>query len=53
MLSDAYATAFMCMGIKNSKEFAKNNPDLKLYFVYSDKLGNWKTFSTQNLGISE
>jgi len=53
MLSDAYATAFMCMGIKKSKEFARDNPDLKLYFVYSDKLGNWKTFSTQNLGISE
>ena len=53
MLSDAYATAFMCMGIKKSKEFARDNPDLKLYFVYSDKNGNWKTFSTRNLEISE
>ena len=53
MLSDAYATAFMCMGIKKSKEFASDNPDLKLYFVYSDKNGNWKTFSTKNLEISE
>jgi len=53
MLSDAYATAFMCMGIRKSKEFAKNNPDLKLYFVYSDKDGNWKTFSTKNLEVSE
>ncbi|MGY8951143.1 MAG: FAD:protein FMN transferase [Flavobacteriales bacterium] len=53
MLSDAYATAFMCMGIKQSKEFARDNPDLKLYFVYSDKNGNWETFSTKNLEISE
>lgn len=53
MLSDAYATAFMCMGIKKSKEFARDNPDLKLYFVYSDKNGNWETFSTKNLEISE
>ena len=53
MFSDAYATAFMCMGIQKSKEFAKNNPGLKLYFVYSDKAGNWKTFSTENLEILE
>jgi len=53
MLSDAYATAFMCMGIKKSKEFARDNSDLKLYFVYSDKNGNWETFSTKNLEISE
>ena len=53
MFSDAYATAFMCMGIKKSKEFLLTHTSLKVYFVYSDKNGNWKTFSTENLEISE
>jgi thiamine biosynthesis lipoprotein len=53
MLSDAYATAFMCMGIKKSKDFLLTHTELKVYFVYSDKQGNWKTFSTENLEISE
>jgi len=53
MFSDAYATAFMCMGIKKSKDFLLTHTELKVYFVYSDKQGNWKTFSTENLEISE
>ena len=53
MLSDAYATAFMAMGIKNSKEFTNLHPELKVYIVYSDKKGDWKTFSTENLEIPE
>jgi len=53
MLSDAYATAFMCMGIKKSEDFLLTHTELKVYFVYSDKQGNWKTFSTENLEISE
>ena len=51
--ADAYATSFMCMGIKKSKEFLLTHTSLKVYFVYSDKNGNWKTFSTENLEISE
>ena len=53
ILSDAYATAFMCMGIKKSNDFLLTHTELKVYFVYSDKQGNWKTFSTENLEISE
>ena len=49
MLSDAYATAFMCMGIKKSKEFARDNPDLKLYIVYTDKSGDWKTYISSSM----
>ena len=53
MLSDAYATAFMAMGIKKSKEFSNLHPELKVYIVYSDKQGNWKTFHSENLEIPE
>ncbi len=51
MLSDAYATAFMAMGIKKSKDFANSHSELKVYIVYSDQQGDWKTFSTENLEI--
>ena len=53
MLSDAYATAFMAMGIKKSKEFTNLHPELKVYIVYSDIKGDWETFSTENLEIPE
>ena len=53
MLSDAYATAFMAMGIKKSKEFLHLHSKLKVYIVYSDIKGGWKTFSTENLEIPE
>ena len=53
MFSDAYATAFMAMGIKKSKEFLNLHSELKVYIVYSDKKGGWKTFSTENLEIPE
>ena len=53
MLSDAYATAFMAMGIKKSKEFANSHSELKVYIIYSDQQGGWKTFSTENLEIPE
>ena len=47
MLSDAYATAFMAMGVKRSKDFLDAQPKLDAYLVYSDLEGNWKTFITQ------
>ena len=53
MLSDAYSTAFMAMGIKKSKEFANSHSELKVYIVYSDQQGNWKTFHSENLEIPE
>ncbi len=35
MTADAYATAFMAMGLEKSKELAKNIPDLHYYFIYA------------------
>ena len=44
--ADAYATAFMVMGIEKAKEFLQTNNELEGYFIYSDEEGNMKTFFT-------
>ena len=44
MLADAYATAFMVMGIKKSKQFVKVHPEIEVYLVYTGKDGAWKSF---------
>ena len=44
MLADAYATAFMVMGVKKSKQFAKLHPEIEVYLVYTGQDGSWKTF---------
>lgn len=48
--ADAYATAFMVMGLKKSIHFLENNKDLKLevYFIYDDN-GIWKTYLSESL----
>jgi len=49
MLADAYATAFMVMGVKKSKQFAKSHPELEIYLVYTAKNGSWKTYISQRM----
>jgi FAD:protein FMN transferase len=48
--ADAYATAFMIMGLNKSIQFLKKNKELKLevYFIYDDK-GSWKTYASKSL----
>jgi len=50
-LADAYATAFMVMGVEKSKAFLRENPQLGLdvFFTYSDNYGDWKTFTTKGM----
>ena len=44
-LADAYATAFMAMGLKQTKQlYNKLADELDVYLVYTDKNGDWKTF---------
>ena len=52
MFADAYATAFMSMGVRKSKEFIINNPHMKVYFVYSNLEGEKKIFTSGNLDIN-
>ncbi len=35
--ADAYATALMSMGLERSKQFLKNHPELKVFFIYEDQ----------------
>jgi len=44
-LADAYATAFMAMGLKKTKQIIKSLDDeLEIYIVYTDKNGDWKMY---------
>jgi len=44
MLADAYATAFMVMGVKKTKQFVLENPDIEIYLVYTKTDGDWETY---------
>jgi len=47
-LADAYATAFMVMGVEKTKNFLQENKDLDLavYLIFSDSTANWQTWQT-------
>lgn len=38
--ADAYATAFMVMGLDKAKKILEKHPELMAYFIYSDRYGN-------------
>lgn len=44
MLADAYATAFMVMGVNQTKAFVLLNPGIEIYLVYTGKSGDWETY---------
>ena len=50
MTADAYATAFMVMGVEKSKHFLSENQELHLevFFIY-DENGLWKTYTSGTL----
>ena len=41
MTADAYATAFMTMGLEQSKELASKLPGLHYYFIYENEDGGY------------
>ena len=45
--ADAFATAFMVMGLEEAKQVLRNQPQLEAYFIYSDEQGNYKTWFTE------
>lgn len=49
--ADAYATAFMVMGVEKSKQFLKENPKLGLeaLLIYANEAGSWETFTTNGM----
>lgn len=48
--ADAYATAFMIMGLEKSKQFLADNKylGLEVFFIYDEK-GEWKTYASESL----
>lgn len=46
MLADAYATAFMVMGIQKTKAYLQTHPGLDAYLIYTNRKGEWETWAT-------
>lgn len=48
MTADAYATAFMAMGMEKAKIFLKENSTVQSMLLYSDNQGNIKVWTTRD-----
>ncbi|MCD8303851.1 MAG: FAD:protein FMN transferase [Prevotellaceae bacterium] len=48
-MADAYATAFMVMGLEEARKTLERHTELRAYFIYLDTEGNEKTWKTDNL----
>jgi len=44
MTADAFATAFMVLGLEVSVELADSRSDVEVYFVYADENGHYKSY---------
>lgn len=49
MTADAYATAFMVLGVEQSKKILNQSPELEAFLVFADENGDLATFSTKAL----
>ena len=48
MKADAYATAFMVMGLQKSKDYLQKNNDLEAYIVYRNLDGELQVYVSEN-----
>ena len=48
-IADAFATAFMVMGLQKAKLFLESHPGMEAYFIYSGANGQLETYSTGGL----
>ncbi|NDV59097.1 FAD:protein FMN transferase [Bacteroides sp. 519] len=49
MSADAYATAFMVMGLEEAETFIASHPEIGACFIYSDEKGEYQTYITENM----
>jgi FAD:protein FMN transferase len=49
MTADAYATAFMVMGMEKSIDFVESRNNLEVIFIYSDGSGKLKSYISEGL----
>ena len=47
--ADAYATAFMVMGLEKSIAFLEKDDELEAYLIYSDEEGNYQVYTTPGM----
>ena len=47
--ADAYATAFMVLGVDSAKEVLRNHKELEAYFIYSDEKGGYGVWMSPQL----
>lgn len=50
MTADAFATAFMVLGVEEGKEIARIVPEIEVYFIYADDEGNNQIYMSDNFG---
>lgn len=50
MYADAYATAFMVVGLEKSQKLLQDNKNLEALLIYTDKDGNLITYTTKSIG---
>jgi len=46
--ADAYATAFMVLGLDGAKQILKKQPQLRAYLIYADKDGKLQVYDTKH-----
>lgn len=49
MSADAYATAFMVMGLEEAEKFVEAHPDIEAFFIYTDKEGKARNRYTSGM----
>lgn len=49
MSADAYATAFMVMGLDSAARFVQEKPDLDVYFIYADSVGEMRVYQSSGM----
>ncbi len=51
MTADAFATAFMVMGLEKAKQFLEGRTDLQAFFIYSKGIDEYGTYATPGLTV--
>ncbi len=49
MIADGYATAFMILGLEESKKILEKKEELEAYLIYNDQEGNYKIYVTNGM----
>jgi len=52
-MADAYATAFMVMGLDDARKVLEAHQDLQAYLIYSDEKGNYAIWKSKELMVEE